>query len=389
MPERNPSILFVIDTTEYGGAEKHLIELVSSFRGSPFEPSILCYGPDFYSDRLNQSGNSRIIVKCKQQPTSFLGWVRDFRDAQPDVVVFVYGGLWSFRWYVTIAACMAGVRRRFSIHTLFSDPQVPARLRGRPIRNALRKLLGRRTPRLLALRISPLLCRMTICVSDAVRESLIRNYGFPARKMTTVHNGANVVEFVLCERNRVAVRARLGLSAEDFVLVCTARLSKIKGIDILLSAMAKVVHGGTSCRCIIVGDGPLREDLSRQMRDLDLRGHVFFEGFQEDVRPYLQAASAFVLTSHREGLPLSIVEAMACGLPCVVTNVGGNAEAVTHKLHGFVVSPGSVAEVADAISYLAKHPEERAQMSGRARLRACTEFNMEDRIAEIKRIIFS
>ena len=123
------------------------------------------------------------------------------------------------------------------------------------------------------------------------------------------------------------------------------------------------------------------------MRELGLRSHVFIEGFQKDVRPYLHASSAFILTSHREGLPLSILEAMACGLPCIVTDVGGNTEAITHQVHGLVVPRGSVDATANAISYLATHPNERAQMGRTARARACEAFDIEKRMAEIKRVI--
>ena len=171
--------------------------------------------------------------------------------------------------------------------------------------------------------------------------------------------------------------------------MCTARLSEQKGIDILLQAMARALHNGVRCKCIIVGDGPLRDQLMEQAREMGLCGYVFFEGFQKDVRPYLQAGSAFILTSHREGLPLSILEAMACGLPCLVTEVGGNAEAVIDQIHGLVVPPGSVDAVADAISHLATHPDERARMSRAARSRVCEAFDIDVRMAEIKRLILS
>jgi len=172
-------------------------------------------------------------------------------------------------------------------------------------------------------------------------------------------------------------------------MVCTARLTEQKGIDILLQAMARVLRDGVCCKCVIVGDGPLRDQLLEQAREIGLSGHVFFEGFREDVRPYLQASSAFVLTSHREGLPFSILEAMACGLPCIVTDVGGNAEAITHQVHGLVVPPGSVDAVAGAISYLATHPHERAQMSRMARATACEAFDIDKNMAEIRRVILS
>jgi glycosyltransferase involved in cell wall biosynthesis len=113
------------------------------------------------------------------------------------------------------------------------------------------------------------------------------------------------------------------------------------------------------------------------------------EGFQADVRPYLHAADAFVLTSHIEGLPLSVLEAMACGLPCIVTNVGGNAEAVVHNLNGLIVDPGSIEGVVQAIIYLLTHPQKRAQMAQASRSRACEEFDVEAKMAEIKRLILS
>jgi len=169
--------------------------------------------------------------------------------------------------------------------------------------------------------------------------------------------------------------------------VCVARLSEQKRIDLLLLAVARALRNGVCCRCIIVGDDPLREELEEQALALGLSGHVFFEGFREDVRPYLQAGTAFVLTSRREGMPFSILEAMACGLPCIVTRVGGNSEVVTHGINGLVVSPGSVDEVADAISYLATHPQERAEMSRMARSRVHEEFNIEDRMAQVREAI--
>jgi glycosyltransferase involved in cell wall biosynthesis len=217
----------------------------------------------------------------------------------------------------------------------------------------------------------------------------VRDYRFPPEKTVTIHNGVSVSTFCPSGSEGIAVRDTLGLHPEEFVLVCTARLSGEKGIDILLLAMSELLRRNVSCKCIIVGDGYLRENLSEQVRELGLAGHIFLLGFQKDVRPYLLAANAFVLTSHSEGLPFAILEAMACGLPCIVTNVGGNAEAVVHNVTGLLVKAGCPGEVAEAVSYLWTHPEERARMSQTARLRVCEEFDMEAKMAEIKRVILN
>jgi glycosyltransferase involved in cell wall biosynthesis len=231
------------------------------------------------------------------------------------------------------------------------------------------------------------LCNMTICVSDAVRKSLIKDFGFPENKTRTIHNGVSPSEYVPSENKSGAVRTKLGISQNDFVLACTARLTEQKGIDILLQAIAQVLRNGVNCKCIIVGDGPLKEQLLEQARTNGLAEKVFFEGFREEVRPYLQDSSVFILTSRREGLPFSILEAMACGLPCIVTDVGGNAEAVTNQLAGLVIPSESVSAAASAITYLEKHPDERARMAKMARARVIELFDIDKNMAEIRRVI--
>jgi len=212
---------------------------------------------------------------------------------------------------------------------------------------------------------------------------------FPSRKTIIVHNGVSASTFVPSKTNGAALRARLGIDPEEFLLVCAARLSQAKGIDILLQAVAQAIRQGVTCKCIIIGDGPLKEVLLQQSQSLDLAGHVFFEGFQKDVRPYLQAASAFILTSRVEGLPLSVLEAMACGLPCIVTNVGGSAEAVIDRLTGLVIPPESADAATEAILYLATHPCERGRMASGARERVCQAFDIEDRMSELRDLILS
>jgi glycosyltransferase involved in cell wall biosynthesis len=403
-------ILFVSNSSEYGGAEKHLLELIRRLRGPGVQLCILCFQMDFFTARLGPDRDTEVIT-CTKDP-QFLGdWVRLFRDIRPDVVVFVYGWFWAIPSAAVVGAWVAGVRRRFSIQHLMTppvslSPQVLATMRQRRslrgrLRGVLRRLFGRKDPPpwplwLVAsinsaaqIRRLAYFYNTTICVSDALRGSLLNDFGFPASKVRTIRNGVSVSEFVPSEGRRSEVRERLGCVQDEFVLVCVARLSEQKRIDILLEALARALREGVRCKCIIVGDGPLKTELLAQARSIGLSGHVFFEGFHEDVRPYLQAASAFILTSDTEGLPLSILEAMACGLASIVTDAGGNTELITHRVHGLIVPRESVDAIAEAISYLANNPEERAQMAKMARARACEEFDIENAMAEIRGVILS
>ena len=386
MQLRRKRILFVTNTGEYGGAEKHLLDLIRRLIGVGAQLSIMCLDQDLYTEHLNPDQVAQVdIIRCKGGLKTFLEWYRVFRDARVDVVVLVRAWLWCYVWYVPVAARLAGIPRCVSIAHLTPPPMTS--LERMSIRSVLRRL--RRAPHLLALRVSAYCHDATVCVSDMIRDALIKDYRFPASRTITIRNGICLGEFGQNDNRGSALRTRLGLSPQEFLLVCIARLSKQKRIDILLLAMSRLLRDGVRCKCVIVGDGPLREELSEQAVALGLTDHVFFEGFREDIQPYLQAGTAFVLTSDREGLPLAILEAMASGLPCIVTRVGGNAEVVKDGVHGLVVGSGSVDEVAAAISYLVTHPQERAEMSKMARARSRKEFDIEDRMAEIRDVILS
>ena len=305
-------ILFVSNTNEYGGAEKHSLKLIRRLRGPQVQIKILCLDMDLFTERLSPDDAVEIIT-CKKSPEYLRDWVALFRDIRPDVAVFIYGWFWAFPWLAVVGAWRAGIRRRFSIQHLFSAPwPVTERfrkewIRRNSVRRRLARLLGREprekpawmtglplcipaslsTP--LQLKLSACLCKRTICVSDDLRQRLVKNFGFPAWKVKAIHNGVSVSEYVPSESRGAAMRRRLGLGQDEFILVCVARLSEQKGIDILIQSMARVLRDGVRCRCVIVGDGPLRDQFVEKARELGVPDQVLFVGFQKDVRAYLQA----------------------------------------------------------------------------------------------------
>jgi glycosyltransferase involved in cell wall biosynthesis len=386
LPQTRPrTIMFVTNTGEYGGSEKHLLELVRRLMGSAMHLSILCVAADLYTAHLSPDETARIDIKhCQGKLKSFRDWYRVFRDHRPDIVVFIRAWLWCYPWYVPLAAWLAGIPRRVSIAHLQPSPATLAR-EGKLIRQFI--LRARRIAHLWSLRTSVSFEHAIICVSNTIRDSLVKEYRISLNKTITIHNGVSLPESTSLPCKGRAVRRKLGLNPQEFLLVCVARLSEQKRIDILLLAIAQLLRDGVPCKCVIVGDGPLREQLAERQVSLGLTRHVIFAGFQEETLPYLQAGTAFVLTSDREGLPLALLEAMACGLPCIVTGVGGNVEAVTDRVHGLVVPAGSVSDVAAAISFLVTHPRERAEMAKTARDRVRAEFDIEKCMAKLRSVI--
>lgn len=374
---QSPVVLFVTNTVTYGGAEKHLVELINRLRPSGVRSVIACLKEDPFSERL-QPDHAQVITN--QSTGGFSSWLSLFRRVRPESVVFI-PGVSNFPWYAYLAAKCAGVAQTHCIQHNTQNP-LPPPPSLTSINGILRRCFGWRTRYVLDTGIMTRIANYTICVSEAVRRSLVLGHGYPAAKTITILNGVNISEFGPCEMARTAMRERMGFTPEDVVLVCVARLTPEKGVDILLDAIAKLVRENCACKCVVVGDGPLKQQLTDKVLSLGLQSHVFLEGFQKDVKPYLQAADIFTLTSYNEGLPFAVLEAMACGLPCVVTNVGGNAEAVTVQ-EGFVVPPGSADQVAQAISSLLKDRQQRMNMSRSSRTRVEDVFNLDLRMKDL------
>ncbi|MFA5529519.1 MAG: glycosyltransferase family 4 protein [Thiohalomonadaceae bacterium] len=162
--------------------------------------------------------------------------------------------------------------------------------------------------------------------------------------------------------------------AKAFTFVSVGRLMPVKGFDILLDALAATGTNGPHLR--IAGEGRERSALEARMRERGLHKRVEFLGFQQDIAGVLAGADAFVLASRSEGLSCSIAEAMAAGLPCIVTDVGGNRELVIDGTTGFLVPSEDVTALAQRMRHLADDRERAQRLGEAARQRAEAHFSI-------------
>ncbi len=159
-----------------------------------------------------------------------------------------------------------------------------------------------------------------------------------------------------------------GSKAADIVFV--GRLVPIKRIDLLLGALQVLAARLPACNAVIVGDGPLRQDLEALAVKWGVAERVRFVGLQADVVTWLQSARVFVLCSDSEGLSLALAEAMLCGLPAVVSNVGDLGELVETGRNGILVDGRTPEDFARALLDVLGDPDEYRAMSERARASA-------------------
>lgn len=193
-------------------------------------------------------------------------------------------------------------------------------------------------------------------------------------KLSAIRNG---VQFVPASRERAAVRAELGLGDEPIGII-VARLDRLKGHAVLLRAAAALRDRGLPFTLLVAGDGAERAPLEALAVELGLGAdRVRFLGFRKDVPDLLAASDFFVLPSETEGLPLSVLEAMAHRLAVIATPVGGVPELVPDEHHGLLVPVRDVDALAQALARVVADADLRATLGAHAQARCQGEFGFD------------
>jgi glycosyltransferase involved in cell wall biosynthesis len=216
-------------------------------------------------------------------------------------------------------------------------------------------------------------------VGESVRRALIEKEGFPARRVEVVYNGIDLAAFDASGDDRAAVRRELGVTDDDYLLFMIARLDPIKDHATALRALGRVAGQLNRVRLVLVGAGPEAAAIEESIRHHRLGSHVLRLGLRTDVPRLLRAADVLLLTSVSEGIPLTLIEGMASGLPVVATRVGGIPEVVEDGVTGLLAPAGDDATLADQICRLAGDPSSRERLGRNGRMRAFQLFS-EDRM---------
>lgn len=212
-------------------------------------------------------------------------------------------------------------------------------------------------------------------VGDCVRRALIDNEGFPASRVEVIRNAVDTSRSETPPRLRQELRTEWGVAPHDPVIIQVARLNRLKDHVTALRMMELVTQRLHRARLVLVGDGEERPALEQLARQLGLERQVIFFGERSDVADILPAADLFLLTSITEGIPLTLIEAMAAGLPCVTTDVGGNGEVLVDGETGLLAEPGQPEDLAEKVCRLIADLPLRARLGRAGRERAVAEFD--------------
>ena len=346
-------ILHVIDTLEFGGAEKVLVALANA-AAARHEVSVCCLrrtGP------LARELDPRIPVFTmgKGEGDELLLPLRLGRRIAAGHHDVVHTHNWSVFIEGGIAAATARVPT--VVHTVHGPyagaaPGWLPRAK-RQARHALERTVARRFGHIVA-------------VSDAIRAYIPATVGIGARRLTTIHNGI-----------AGAGPAPAPRDGRELTFVSVGRLDPVKNQVMMLRAFACVAQAHPQARLVLVGDGPERAPLQALAAALGLGERVRFDGFRDDVAAVLAEADVFLLSSHYEGISIALLEAMRAGLPAVATQVGGVGETVVAGHTGVLVADDDTGAFAEAMLRLAGDAALRRRMGAAAREHQQREFSLE------------
>jgi sugar transferase (PEP-CTERM/EpsH1 system associated) len=222
-----------------------------------------------------------------------------------------------------------------------------------------------------------------VAVSKEVGEFCVSNIRLPAQKVVVIHNGVEIPTLPLDAREQA--RLELGLSQDALVCGAVSRLDPVKGIKDLLLAFSQV---GTAFAAylVIIGEGSERQHLEQVAQEIGVMDRVIWAGYRANVPSLLTAFDIFVQPSLHEGLPNTVLEAMAAGIPVVATRVGGTPELVVNGKTGMLVPKSDPDSLADVITLLLESPEARESMGRAGRQRVQQHFSVEKMVQKTEQL---
>ncbi len=219
-----------------------------------------------------------------------------------------------------------------------------------------------------------------IAVSESTKRAELAETGIQCERVTVVPNGINAGQFsqTPSAADRQALRAELGYDDQIFLIGSVGRLTEAKGYPDLITAFKTVSQQMPKARLLIAGKGNLEPELKQLAQAIGVGEKVQFPGVRSDIPQLLNAFDTFAFSSHWEGMPNALMEAMAAGLPCVATAVSAAPELIDDGTHGILVQPKEPDLLATAILQLAEDKQAADRLGQAARQRIFSEFTLEN-----------
>jgi len=346
----------VIHSLGYGGAERVLTDLVKNLDSRAYEIAVCTfYDPPGFRTEIEEANIEVHFLEKKRRLDVALvvRLARLMRKLKPDVVSM-------------------HCRDAFNIGT-------PASMLARiPTRIATEHSVGSGRSQFLNRLAFTFFSRRwnaTIAVSQFLKDFMVQTWGIPTSRIRVIYNGIDLgrVDYV---GDRNELRRVLGLSSQALIVGNVGTLKIEKGHGAFLEAASRIASKNEAVHFVMIGDGPLMNDLADQARQLGISSRTHFMGARTDAVRLAAGFDVFLSTSNVETFGLAAVEAMLLGVPIVGFDVGSMREIVTDKENGFLVSPRDTSGAAERVLSLLEDAYLRESMGKRARVSAESRFSL-------------
>jgi glycosyltransferase involved in cell wall biosynthesis len=340
------SHLFVIDSLQCGGAERHVIDVGRALTDRGHSVTVACSVGGHFQAAAEGAG-MKVVPLCGKLAKRRFGPAFAWRvrrlvlHEDPDLV---HGHLYSGGLAAAFATAGTGIPL-----VLTEQTEAPWRRRRQRLASAM---AYRRAAKIIG-------------VSKTITAAIERDFGIAPEKLSCIPNGVRLEQGPTSRPGGVPT---IGL---------VARLTPEKDVRCFLNAAARVAERFPTAKFRIAGDGPLRPELERLASDLGLGERVSFLGVLDEMRPFFESVHVLAVSSVAEGTPLSIVEAMGASVPIVATRVGGIPEQVTDGHNGYLVEPRDPGTLAERIGSILADPDAATRLGEAGRARALREFSVE------------
>ncbi len=353
------TILHIVISFETGGLERFVLDLIR-LSANHFNHRVVCLERP---GELVPSGGLNNITCLNMKPGLQLKCVVDLCSfAKKNQIDLIHTHNEKALFYGAISGLLSGIP---VVHTKHGKNQITFKSR---LRNHLLSHF----------------CDRIVTVSRDAALQCIREEKISADKVMTIWNGVDTNTFS-SGRETSSLKAALGINAGIPVIGIVARLDTVKDHPTLFAACRILKESGADFRLLVVGDGPLKDSLIKLTESLGLQRNITFTGGRRDVPDLMNVMDIFVLSSISEGISLTLIEAMACELPIVTTDAGGNPEVVLDGVTGFLVPPTNPSALAEKLLLLMNDSEARTRMGAAGRMRAVGNFSIEKSVQEYEK----
>lgn len=368
-------LLFVIDNLQFGGGERVFAQIISRLPQDRYEILLSAHPNEQLPQAIRPWVEFFPLDFSKRHSFSLISRLSEIIKRNDINIVHGQGARAEF--YGRLASRLAGNSKYVSTIAMPVEGFDVG-----PIRKRIYSLFDH---------FSEKFVDRFLVVSDVLRDKMIRRHGIPAEKVIRIHNGIEVDHYLPQDQSglREGIRRKFDVGEDTLLIGAIGRLVWQKGFEHLVQAVPKVMNKFPQTKVLIVGEGPLRDNLEALAQKLRIEKHIIFANFRSDVKEILSALDILIVPSLLEGFPMVTLEGMAMAKPIIATAIDGIREQIIDLKSGILIPPRDPDAITDAIIRLRKDRNFAQNLGLEARLRVEEHFTVEKMVAETEKVYLS